>query len=171
MDPVSERAARGDREAMADIVRRHYSDVYRFCSRQVGAQAAEDTAQETFVTATRRIRRFRCESTMKTWLFGIALNVMRNQRRKTQTLPLADWEYAARTGNPSDALIEAQALRQALAKLSGEHREVVLLHEMEGFTYEECAEALGVPEGTVKSRLYHAFRKLRGLLEPEEATT
>jgi RNA polymerase sigma-70 factor (ECF subfamily) len=64
-------------------------------------------------------------------------------------------------------LISAQALREALARLSPKYREVVILHEMEGLTYEECARVLRVPVGTVKSRLYYAFKTLRDLLKED----
>jgi RNA polymerase sigma-70 factor (ECF subfamily) len=168
MDPVAQRAASGDREAMADIVRQFYVDVYRLCSRIVGADAAEDATQEAFIIALQRIRFFRGESTLKTWLFGIALNVTRNLKRKRSPLPLADWDYA-HSEDPSDQLIDAERLRCAMAKLSPEHREVVILHEMEGLSYDECGLVVGVPSGTVKSRLHHAFRQLRLLLEGAES--
>lgn len=167
MDQVAQRAASGDREAMAEIVRLFYSDVYRFCSRLVGLDGADDAAQETFIIALKRVRDFRGDSSLKTWLLGIALNVTRNLSRKKTTLPLADWDYPA-SDDPSDQLIGAEELRRALAKLSPEHREAVILHEMEGLTYDECGEILGVPAGTIKSRLFHAFRQLRTHLQVGE---
>jgi RNA polymerase sigma-70 factor (ECF subfamily) len=167
MDPIADRAARGDREAMAEIVTNHYSEVYRFASRLLDAQHAEDAAQETFLKATKLIKGFRGESSVRTWLFGIALNVCRNERRKMKpTLPLQDWDYPE---SPGDSLIAAHCLREAMGKLDADHRDAVVLHEMEGFTYAECAEALGVPEGTVKSRLFYAFAKLRELLTEQTA--
>lgn len=151
---------------MADIVRQHYADVFRFCSRTLDAQTAEDAAQETFVTAQRLLRSFRGDSSLKTWLLGIAINICRNERRKRKpTLPLQEWDQQ---NDPSQSLIEAQALRDALAQLDEAHRDTVILHEMEGLTYEECGKALGVPAGTVKSRLHFAFAKLRSLLMEKE---
>ncbi len=152
---------------MADIVRLFYADVHRFCSRFVGVDAAEDATQETFIAAHKRIRGFRGDSSLKTWLFGIALNISRNAKRKRQPVPLADWDYPAES-DPADRLIEAEQLRCALAKLSPEHREVVILHEMEGLSYDECGNLIGVPSGTVKSRLHHAFRQLRSHLQTGE---
>lgn len=166
MNPIAERAVKGDRQALAEIVRLHYAEVFRFCSRLLNADAAEDAAQETFMKASKLIKSFRGESAIKTWLFGIALNVCRNERRKVKpTLPLQDWDYAE---NQCENLIEAQALREAMGKLPTEHSEVVILHEMEGLTYDECALALNVPAGTVKSRLHYAFVKLRELLATSE---
>jgi RNA polymerase sigma-70 factor (ECF subfamily) len=168
MDPTAERAIRGERDAMAEIVRRHYAEVYRFCSRIVGVQAAEDAAQETFAKAVPAIRKFRGDCSTRTWLFGIALNICRNDRRKMKpTLPLQDWDMAH---DSTANLVDAEALRNALAQLDDAHRDAVVLHEVEGLTYEECARVLDIPAGTVKSRLFYAFEKLRQLLqEPETA--
>lgn len=66
--------------------------------------------------------------------------------------------------NPEGGLIDRQALRAAMQTLTAEHREVVLLHEVDGLTYEEAAKVLGIPVGTVKSRLHHAFLRLRATL-------
>ncbi|MBA3725991.1 MAG: RNA polymerase sigma factor [Armatimonadetes bacterium] len=163
MDHVAERAARGDREALAKVVTEHYSGVFRFCSRLLDAQRAEDAAQETFLRAGKLIQSFRHESAIRTWLFGIALNVCRNERRKMKpTLPLQDWDHAPST--PDKSVIAAHLLREAMAQLDADHRDVVVLHEMEGLTYDECAQALGIPIGTVKSRLHYAFVRLRELL-------
>ncbi len=119
--------------------------------------------------AAQQFASFRGDSSVRTWLFGIAINVMRNYRRRAQALPLVDWEQAesASTGDIENKLVSAQALRQALARLSPKHREVVWLHEMEGLTYQECAQVLKVPVGTVKSRLFYAFKLLRELLKED----
>lgn len=169
MDPLEQRAASGDLEAMGEIVRRHYGDVYRFLLNRMPLLDAEDATQETFLIAGKRLRTFRWDSTMKTWLFGIAINVARNRSRKRENpLPnVSDVECP----DPTDGLIAAGVLKDALSKLSSEHREVVLLHEMDGLNYEECAQVLGVPAGTVKSRLHHAFRRLRELIEPGVTAT
>lgn len=152
---------------LSNAIREHYSDVFRFCSKIVGADAAEDITQDTFVTAHRRHRQFEGRSSVKTWLFSIALNLCRNSRRKKCAVPLEDWDYPE-VRDPSDGLIDAHLLRSALGGLSEQHRDVVLLHETEGLTYLECATVLGIPEGTVKSRLYHAFKQLRSVLQPGE---
>ena len=68
-------------------------------------------------------------------------------------------------------IVDREALRQALGKLSPEHREVVLLHEVEGLTYEDAAKVLDVPVGTVKSRLHHAFLNLRRMLSGPEGAS
>lgn len=153
---------------LSDAVQQHYSEIYRFCSKFVGADAAEDVTQETFITAHKRLSDFQGRSSMKTWLFSIALNHCRNERRRKKPLPLEDWNQPS-GADAADQLIAAQALREALAKLTPEHREVVVLHETEGLNYEECSTILGIPVGTVKSRLHHAFKSLRNHLSPGES--
>jgi RNA polymerase sigma-70 factor (ECF subfamily) len=151
----------------------HYDAVYRFCARRVGPELASDLTQETFLAAQRGLSSFRGDSSPRTWLLGIALNQCRNGLRKAMrdpakvrlvSTPLSD------RGEPEEPphetrVIDRQVLEQALNRLSSEHREVVLLHEGDGLTYEEAAAVLGVPIGTVKSRLYHAFSNLRRTLE------
>ena len=79
-----------------------------------------------------------------------------------------DWLEELAGDNPENSIINRHALRNALRSLSEEHREVVLLHEVDGLTYDEAAAVLGVPSGTVKSRLHHAFLALRkSMLSPE----
>jgi len=160
MDADLERAKRGDREAMARVVDAHYDAVYRFCARRVGPELAQDVAQETFISAQRLIKEFEGRSALSTWLFGIAHNHCRNASRRRKLEPV-DWTTHEPSENPEGGMIDREALRVALKGLSEEHREVVLLHEVEGLTYDEAAAVLGVPSGTVKSRLHHAFLHLR----------
>jgi RNA polymerase sigma-70 factor, ECF subfamily len=163
MDGRIEAAQRGDREALASLVREHYALVFRFCARRLGDEAGADAAQETFVTMQRRLRHFGGRSSFETWLLGIAHNECRAKARSSRLdpLPLEAWvEVAA----PTDRADDREALRQALAALSVDHREVVVLHELDGLRYAEIAEILGIPEGTVKSRLHHAFLNLRAAL-------
>jgi RNA polymerase sigma-70 factor (ECF subfamily) len=187
MDSDLTRAKKGDREAMAHLVDEHYDAVYRFCARRIGPDHAQDAAQETFLTAQKRIGSFAQASSLSTWLFGIAHNHCRNfaRKRKMETLVSDTWladrdsngdtspatDHASHITNHEQTLVDREALRQALSTLSSDHREVVLLHEVEGLTYEEAATVLGIPVGTVKSRLHHAFQNLRiALLGREEVT-
>lgn len=162
MDERIRKAQRGDRDAYADLVAEHYAPVYRFCARRIGPNAAEDAAQETFVSAQRSISRYAGSSSFGTWLFGIANNVCRtlSRRRKLEINTMRAWSEASAPEGES-TLVDREVLRRALGKLSDEHREVVLMHEVEGLAYGEIAEVLGVPVGTVKSRLHHAFLHLR----------
>lgn len=163
-ESIVERAAGGDREAMAEIVREHYAAIFRFCARRVGPDLAADAAQDTFVSAQRSIRGFAGHSSLSTWLFGIANNHCRSLARKRKME--VDYAYALEkpTGEDASAIVNREALRTGLLALSKEHREVIVLHELDGLTYDEAAEVLGVPSGTVKSRLHHGFLHLRRIL-------
>ncbi|KXK20242.1 MAG: RNA polymerase sigma factor [Fimbriimonadaceae bacterium] len=177
MDADLQQALSGNREAMARIVDEHYDSVFRFCARRIGTDGAADAAQETFVTAQQRIRGFRGHSSLRTWLLGIALNHCRNLSRKLGPQMARFHPFEDETGDPSSVdptqvMIERETLRSAFEKLSEDHKEVVLLHEVEGLTYDEAAHVLGVPAGTVKSRLHHAFQNLRAsLCDPQEANS
>lgn len=141
------------------LAKEHYDRVFRFCSTRVGFHHAADATQETFITAQRNLAKFRGESQPLTWLIGIALNECRRVNRNLQrSEPLPEFSSEV---SPETQLVDTQLLRHALSTLSAEHREVVTLHEIDGFTYEEIAQITDVPVGTVKSRLYHAFLNLR----------
>lgn len=160
--PRDESNPRPARDEMERIVRDHYDAVYRFCIRRIGPVLAEDVAQNTFLTAQRALGRYRGESTLRTWILGIALNECRRAGRRQRIVPLPlEIDLACPEAPDEGAFVDRRALEQALAKLSEEHRDVVLLHELQGLTYEETALILGVPVGTVKSRLHHAFLNLR----------
>ncbi len=154
---------------MAEIVAEHYSAVFRFCARRLGADLAEDAAQETFVIAQRVLKNFDGRSKLSTWLFGIAHNTCRNLARKRRMEMSYEnaWMEEQSAASPESSVISREALRRALAKLTPEHREAVVLHELDELTYEEAASVIGVPVGTVKSRLFHAFAQLRRLLTEE----
>jgi RNA polymerase sigma-70 factor (ECF subfamily) len=153
---------------IADIARDHYEAVFRFCARRVGVDRASDVAQETFLTAQKVLHKFRGESSLSTWLFGIANNECRRDNRRLRIEPtLLEIDFAAPSvGESEDALVAREALRQAISKLTQEHREVVILHELDGLTYDEVAVILEIPVGTVKSRLHHAFLNLRRTMFP-----
>lgn len=154
---------------IAAIAREHYDLVYRFCARRVGLDAAADTAQETFVTAQRALARFRGASSLTTWLLGIAHNECRRTARKRRCEPpTIELVETGSAEHHEETIINRHALQQALARLSPEHREVVLLHEVEGLSYEEAALVLSIPVGTVKSRLHHAFANLRKSLSDHQ---
>ena len=165
MDVTIDRARRGDRAALGELVAEHYARVFRFCARRVGDDLGQDAAQETFITMQRTIGGFEGRSAFETWLLGIAHNHCRNLARKKMRDPLAlDEAFESPSRDHGDHVAANESLRCAMAKLSPEHREVILLHEVEGLTYAEVAEIAGIPEGTVKSRLYHAFKNLREIM-------
>ena len=151
-----------------DLAKEHYEAVFRFCASRIGADHAADVAQETFLAAQKALPNFGGESSVKTWLLGIAHNRcrlhFRAERQEPVSVRLVPSEEPA-GASPEKPLIDRQVLQQALNRLSPEHREVVLLHAGDGLTYDEAATVLGIPAGTVKSRLHHAFAQMRRALE------
>ncbi len=144
-----------------------------------GHADADDLAQESFVRAWRSLGSFRFDSTFRTWLHGIAVNVIRTHRGRLGRLrrlfgapardrdPLAD---AAEPASADDGIEAPLAMREqidrALASLPVELREAVILRDVQGLEYREIAQALRVPLGTVESRIFRARQRLRPLLEP-----
>lgn len=153
---------------ITEIARGHYDIVFRFCARRIGVDSAADAAQETFLTAQRVIGKYRGDAPLKTWLLGIAHNECRRIVRKHKLDPPTLELRESPSTSPESSWVDRQALTDAIAKLSQEHREAVILIELDGLTYEEAGVVLGVPPGTVKSRLHYAFVILRRALFPVE---
>ena len=171
-------------EAFAVLFDRHADSVHRYAARRLGAEAAEDVMAETFTTAFQQRFRYRTESTdARPWLFGIATNLIgRHRRAEARRLKaLGRLPSPAPGGAPGEAVadrvaerVSAQALRRelagALARLPARHRDVLLLVAWADLGYEEVAAALGVPVGTVRSRLHRARRKVREALGGSDPT-
>lgn len=152
-------AARGDVASFGSLVRSYQEPVLRFLVRLVGDEAlAEDLAQETFLRAHRGLRGFRHRSRFSTWLFAIARNVATDHHRRTARQDRAfRMVGAAAPVDGPDAEVEVQI---GLDALSPKLREALVTIEVLGLRYREAAVVLGVSEGTVKSRVFHARREL-----------
>ncbi len=162
-------AAAGDRAAFVALVHLYQDPVWRFLTRLVGDPGlAEDLTQETFVKVHGALGSFGGRSRFSTWVFGIARNTgidaMRKRDRRPQIVgpPSAD---LAQVG----ALGHATEIQAAIASLSTDHREALLLIEVLGLTYREVASLTDTAEGTIKSRVHHARRQLHLWLYPEVA--
>jgi RNA polymerase sigma-70 factor (ECF subfamily) len=161
----------GDPAQFNGLVMRYANGLYRFILKNVGhASLAEDLTQETFVDAYRQLPRFRGEAKFSTWLFGIALNKVRNyinrspDRRQQNSPTCVLHPDLASDGNPTQLLEKKQtllALQRAIETLPIELRESLILVVMEGLSYEEVAQLLGIPVGTLKSRVHRARDLLR----------
>jgi RNA polymerase sigma-70 factor (ECF subfamily) len=173
-------AAAGSREAFDELVRRHQTSMIALARVLTsGGGEAEDLAQEIFVRAWRSIGRFRGESTFRTWLHRIAINVVRtHQAREGRWFrifspPHKDDERVAEpaaSGEPVDVhLSRRQIIDRALRALPADLRIAVTLRDLQGLDYREIAQTLGVPIGTVESRIFRARQRLRPLLEDLEA--
>jgi RNA polymerase sigma-70 factor, ECF subfamily len=166
------RIAQGDRLAMQILFARHQVRVYRFVLRLVGnPAAAEDLVSEVFLDVWRHADRFEGRSTVSTWLLAIArFKGLSSMRRKPEEE--LDEEAAGAIEDTSDdpevavqKMDKGAALRKCLQRLSQEHREVIDLVYYHEKSVEEVAKIIGIPEATVKTRMFYARKKLSELLK------
>jgi RNA polymerase sigma-70 factor (ECF subfamily) len=179
-----ERSKQDDIEAYELLVDRYRNKILNYVARYSGSTAdAEDLTQEVFIKAYLAIKKFRGQSSFQTWIFQIANNVCVDRFRRTRRERIAyslddpveteegvvereipDWSWDPEAVAQSR---ELQALVQkTLTTLSDKLRPVIILHDLEGMRYEEIAEILNIPLGTVKSRLFNARVELRNRLRP-----
>lgn len=169
-------AAGGDQRAFARLVERHAGMVVAVCRRHLGDDA-EDVAQEVFVKAWRAAATFTGRSTVRTWLYRIAVNAARDRLRRDRRRPApADVdvdELAERLADPVglDEQLAANGLdpplRRALAQLPPAQRDAVVLADVMGVSHAELAQRQGVAPGTIKSRLHRGHARLAELLAPQ----
>ncbi len=162
---LAAKAAQGDAAAFHALVDRHSDRLFRIAIALVGNNAdAEDVLQETLIGAFRSLKGFQGRASVKTWLTRILMiQAARFRRGRRKTEPISESE-AAKTGGAQS--VEAKMdVNAALTELSPEHRQVIVLRELEHLSYEEIAEVLEVPQGTVESRLHRARSALREKLK------
>ena len=164
-------AESGDEAAFRALYRRHTPALYRLALR-LGAgdeSWADDLVQRAWIRAVEGLASFQWRSAFRTWLSGIAVNCAREGWRERQTSREVAWDpeaqaVAAPAGDPGDRV----DLERGIAALPQGCREVLVLHDVEGFTHEEIARLLRIEVGTSKSQLFHARRRLRGYLSRAE---
>lgn len=174
-------AAAGDQHAFAHLVAKYQTPVYNLVLRTVQhAHDAMDLTQETFVRAWRGLPQFRAQAQFSTWLYRLASNVcidfLRAQQHRS-VVCLSEmgeegqtWEMPDPAPGPESSLLRqehAQQLRRALAQLRPEQRQILTLRAMQGLSYQQIAQVLGLREGTVKSRLARAREQLRVKMQAE----
>jgi RNA polymerase sigma-70 factor (ECF subfamily) len=170
--------------AYDELVRVYHASIFHVAYRMLGDSAeASDVSQEIFLKVFRNINGFKGEAALKTWIFRIAFSEILNRlrwwkrRHRYATVSLDDDQNGNGNGNgyrvsdskptPEQALEskeQEQAIQAALGKLSSDHRSIIILRDIEGFSYGEIADVLGVSVGTVKSRLARARADLRKTL-------
>jgi len=158
-------AAAGDARAFEELVRAYQAPVWRFLRRLLGDPVlAEDVAQEAFLRAYQRLDTFTFRCRFSTWLFQVAHNAaidaLRAQARRERL-----HRAAPAPSPPSDPHARAE-IADALGRLSPKLRAALLVVEVLGLTYQEAGEVLGVPEGTVKSRVFQARERMAAELAP-----
>jgi len=185
--PVSDaelvrRFKEGERSAFAEIVRRYQDRVYTMCLRWMGdQQVAEEVAQDVFLALFRSLSGFRGDAQLSTWIYRVVINHCKNRRlyrrrrhadahEPLEGVPQEESpdRQIADSGPATDApLHAAQAgavLNEALGALDEEQRQIIVLREMQDLSYEEIADILELPRGTVKSRLHRARSELAAVL-------
>jgi RNA polymerase sigma-70 factor (ECF subfamily) len=168
-------------EAFAGLYDRHAARIHRYVTRRLGSDAADDVTGETFLCAFRRRRCYDLSRPdASPWLFGIAANLIGKHRRAEvrmlRALARSGADQVAESyADQVDARVSAAAaqrdLAQALAGLAAGDREVLLLIAWADLSYDEVAVALGIPLGTVRSRLHRARRKVREAFGGADPTT
>ncbi|HEU4534882.1 MAG TPA: sigma-70 family RNA polymerase sigma factor [Polyangiaceae bacterium] len=176
---------RRDERAFNELVRTHWPRVYGLVYRMLGrADVAEDVTQDVFVQAFKAIDQFRGDARLSTWLFRIAVNTCKNRskylsRREdgrqeleamAERAPLneAKGVTSSDVGRPDEAYDGREVervVREGLARVEADFREVVVLRDVEGLSYEEIGQITGLAEGTVKSRLHRGRAQLRAYVE------
>lgn len=169
---VIEQFKDGDPSQFKWIVLKYQDRIYNLCRYLLGnPQDAEDAAQDVFLKTYQKLKDFRPESSLYTWLYRIGVNTCLDHKRKFRTEPLKDQSQAE--GLPSaepsperryQSKEIGQAIQSALEQLSKKSRAVIVLKEVEGLSYEEIAEVLKTSIGTIKSRISRAREELRRLL-------
>ncbi len=174
---IVKRIASGDREALAELYDRYQQHLFRYLLQLTPDYGlAEEILQDTFVAVWKSARTFEGRSTVLTWLISITRRQAHNtlRRHKLPTVDETDLEEMAATElEPADftlASIARDELTAAFKLLAPVHREIIVLIFIEELSYPEVANVLGIPVGTVKSRLSNARRMLRTLLDHREGT-
>ncbi len=179
-------AQKGDMNAYNQLVTRHQGKIYAMIRNMVKNDAdAWDLSQDVFIKAWRALPQFEARSRFSTWLFRITHNLVYDWVRKRKIESSGEFndeifdreriDSSAKTApayieSPDDALVNSelrQKISKALEKLSPEHREIVLLKDVQGLSYKEIADIMECTLGTVMSRLFYARQKLQTLLKDE----
>ncbi len=187
------KARGGDRSAYGQIVVLYQDRLFNALLRMVGeTEEARELTQETFTRGLEKIESFRGESSPYTWMFRIGMNLAISSLRRSQRVRIFSLEGASRDGNEmahrddqASALVDRvasakgelppqaaerrerhQMVLDALSRLDGEYRAVLIMRDVEGFDYQQMADVLGLPLGTLKSRLFRARLALRDELGP-----
>jgi RNA polymerase sigma-70 factor, ECF subfamily len=169
-----EKAQSGDRNAYGELVRQHHQGVINVVYRMCGdTHLAEDTAQDAFIQAWLNLPSFRPGTSLRNWLYRIAINAALDSLRRAPKMPLADIDSLSMPdpqAGPEAALLQKErrlSVQKAVVSLAEASRAVLVLREYGGLSYDEISSALDIPLGTVMSRLNYARNRLKEILTPE----
>ena len=165
-------AKAGERWAMGELYQLHARRVYTVIRRLVGDDhLAEDLSQEAWIRAFEKLHLFRGDAAFGTWLYRLATNVALNRlRRSARRRPVESAAELPRVSRAEDdVIVTRRVLSKALDQLPPGYRRVLVLHDVEGWTHRDIAEALGCSPGTSKSQLHKARARMRQLIAPEDS--
>lgn len=184
-DELVNRSMRGDKTAYRELFEAYYSRAYSLAySIMRNNEDAEEVLQEAFVKAYLALPKFKGDSSFYTWLYRIVRNMAIDVKRKMARRPSSDYELDERVhsavDNGTNALIQdpekklenKEALsyvQRALGKLKEEQRTILLLREVDGFSYDEISDITGINSGTVMSRLFYARKALQKIMQEQES--
>ncbi len=180
-------AQEGSMEAVDELVRTYQTPIFNLAYRMVNQhEEAGDLTQEVFVKAYRAIRKFKGDSRFSTWLYALAINTCRSRRQRLRRIGFFEAVSLDQRGDPEDGPTSREPadagerpdevaqkhetrdiVERAVAALPEEFREVMVMRDIQGLSYEEIARATGCSEGTVKSRLWRARSRVRDELRRE----
>ncbi len=180
------RAAQGDHDAFRVLVERYQDRAYGLALRVMrDEEQARDVVQEAFLKAYRSLGRFEGRSSFYTWFYRVVMNLCIDAKRRQPRGRMVEWDEGHALETPVGAGLDAvdpvrqqasgpagdleraelrEAVRRAIEALPDDARQTLLLREVDGLSYSEIAKSLGIPKGTVMSRLHHARRRVRTLL-------
>ncbi len=168
---VAQAAATGDRRALEVLLERHADRVHAVCRRVIGSpEDALDATQEALVAIARGIDRFDGRAAFSTWCYRVATNAALDELRRRSRRPTPTEELAERSVPDREAAVDARLdVDRALTGIAEEFRVAVVLRDLADLDYPEIAEVLGIPVGTVKSRIARGRAALRARLAPTDA--
>ena len=165
------RTRNGDTEAFSELVRRHQQVTYNLAYRYMrDATQAEDMAQEAFLKAYRLLNGFRGDSSFSTWLYRVTSSVCLTElsrRKRRSEVELQPTHYKNAAIQPNYTLDVPEQIRSCVTKLSDRYAEIVTLYYLKGVSYDEIAEAMDIPMGTLKTWMFRARKQLRTIVETE----
>jgi RNA polymerase sigma-70 factor (ECF subfamily) len=176
---VIRHAKQGDPAAFAQLIESHQERLYRFLLRTSNqTELVEDAVQDAFTRVLKNIDRFDERYRFSTWLFTIARRLLLNSLQKKRPLNAGDWldaassgvmELSAETTDASEREFAAEILDGAMETLTPHQREIVILYHHKGKTVHQVADLLGMPEGTIKSHLHRARRRMRDWMSSSDS--
>jgi len=181
-DALVERALKGDMSAFSRLYDRYEKPLFNFICQYVGDyEAAQDVFQETFIRAYRKLQRYQLGTNFSAWLHRIAINQSKDEFKRRRRRPISSITQSE-GGEETDLLAtisdesltpeelltrkeQAGRVRRALTRLTKDHMQVILLYVFQGMAYKDIADTLGIPIGTVKSRMHYAIKELGKVLD------